>query len=154
MKNKLNSESSTSAALMLALQLIRTAGLRRTPGREKILHFLIENHGPFSIEELQRSLSWAKLDGVTFYRNLSQFEKIGLVRRIEFGDGFSRYEFQSSPEEHHHHVICTQCRKVESLSHCEIPKIETQVKRLGYSKIKHSLEFFGICSDCSGKKLP
>lgn len=139
----------TVSVLEPALDAMWKAGLRRTPGREYLLRFLIENHGPFSKDEIQKALPSSDLDSVTLYRNLSHFEKIGLIRRSEFGDGISRYEFQPNSEEHHHHVICTECRKVESLEHCEIPKLETLVMSMGYSKVRHSLEFYGICSDCS-----
>jgi Fur family ferric uptake transcriptional regulator len=139
-------------ALEKAYASLKKAGLKRTPNRERILKFLISNHGPFSKEEIQKALPSVDFDSVTLYRNLSQFEKIGLLSRSEFGDGVSRYEFQDDLEHHHHHVICTECRKVESLDSCELPKLESMARRLGFSKIRHSLEFYGICQDCSPEK--
>lgn len=130
---------------------LRRAGLKRTPIRDDLLRFLIQNHGPFSKDEIQRDLPREDMDSVTLYRNLSHFEKAGVVRRSEFGDGISRYEFQSSPEHHHHHVICVKCRQVESLSSCEVPELEAMVRRLGYVNIKHSLEFYGVCPNCHRK---
>lgn len=137
--------------LELACTMMRDAGLKRTPNRENLLHFLIKNHGPFSKDEIMKALPQEEVDGVTLYRNLASFEEIGLVRRSEFGDGVSRYEFQSSPDEHHHHIICTTCRKVDSLENCALPKLDLIVEKLGYSKVKHSLEFFGVCQTCTRK---
>jgi Fe2+ or Zn2+ uptake regulation protein len=135
-----------------ACVILRNAGLKRTPNRESLLRFLIENHGPFSKEEIQKALPKEDFDSVTLYRNLASFEELGLVRRSEFGDGVSRYEFQSHPDNHHHHIVCTTCHKVDSLDSCSLPKLDEVVEKFGYSKVRHSLEFFGVCKDCSRKQ--
>lgn len=140
-----------SQELQNALNLLQNAGLRRTKPREAILGFLIKKHGPYSIEEIFQGLKSRDLDLVTVYRCLAAFEQIGLVRRCDFGDGVARYEFQSDPHHHHHHVICTDCRRTESLDTCELPKFEAIVQQLGYTNIRHSLEFFGLCRDCQHK---
>lgn len=140
-----------SSAYEEAWIVLKKAGLKRTPNRENLLLFLIENHGPFSKDEIMKALPKLNMDGVTLYRNLAHFEEIGLLRRSEFGDGVSRYEFQAHPDEHHHHVVCTKCRRVDNVDHCDLPKLELIVKRLGYSKIRHSLEFYGVCEDCTKK---
>jgi Fur family ferric uptake transcriptional regulator len=131
--------------------LLRNAGLRRTKPREILLSFLIRKHGPFSTDEIFNALKRKDLDVVTIYRCLAKFDECHLVRRCDFGDGIARYEFQADPRHHHHHVICTSCRKAESLESCDILKYEGLVKDLGYSNIRHSLEFFGTCKNCSRK---
>ncbi|MFZ9595321.1 MAG: Fur family transcriptional regulator [Bdellovibrionia bacterium] len=137
-----------------SFEVLRQFGLKRTPHRESLLRFLIKNHGPFSKDQIQASLSHENWDGVTLYRNLASFEEVGLVRRTEFGDGISRYEFQRSPEHHHHHIICTKCRRVDSLDSCLLPDLDKRVGALGYSNVKHSLEFFGVCLHCSSSPVP
>ena len=136
-----------------ALDIIQQAGLRRTKPREALLSYLIREHGPFTIEEIFRGIKKRDLDVVTVYRGVLAFEKIGLVRRCDFGDGVARYEFQSDPRHHHHHVICKSCRKMESLESCRLPDLEVQAKDLGYSELTHSLEFFGICKECKLSEL-
>lgn len=143
------------ARLQNAYLELKRARLKRTPHREKLIEFLVKNHGPFSKEEIQKNLSknfHDEMDGVTLYRNLSGLEKIGLLRRSEFGDGISRYEFQESTQLHHHHVVCTSCKKVDSLDSCTLKEIESPVAQMGYTQIRHSLEFFGICRDCQKPK--
>ncbi len=134
-----------------ALAALQKAKFSRTKNREILLGFLIEKHGPFSIEEIHRALKRQELDLVTIYRCMQAFEQASLVRRCDFGDGIARFEFQEEGGHHHHHVICKKCKKTENLEHCELPQLENRVKRLGYSKIQHSLEFFGICKDCSSR---
>lgn len=144
-----NSKESSADALETACFTMKTAGLKRTPNRENLLRFLIENHGPFSKDEIKSALPKDDFDSVTLYRNLAHFEEIGLVRRSEFGDGVSRYEFQAHPDEHHHHIVCTDCRRVDSLDDCILSKLDAVVEKLGYTKVRHSLEFFGLCEDCA-----
>ncbi len=132
-----------------ALLLMQKAGLKRTKNREVLLELLTCEHGPFTIEEIQKKLKRDALDLVTVYRCMQAFEKASLVRRCDFGDGIARFEYQGDEAHHHHHVICIECRRTESLEGCELPKLESKVKRLGYSSVRHSLEFFGVCKHCS-----
>ncbi len=121
--------------------------MRLTQPRLAILKALIADHGPFSADEIRSLAGNSHLDRVTVYRCLTAFEEIGLVRRCEFGDGTSRYEY-SAGDHHHHHVICKRCRKMENVEEC-IPKTLTNlVRAMGYENVSHSLEFFGVCKKC------
>lgn len=100
------------------------------------------------MEDLHRKLGNSGCDLVTIYRCLAQFEKIGVARRVEFGDGIARYEFRDS-DDHHHHIICRNCHAVEDLDACLIEPLERSVKKKGFSEISHSLEFYGLCRQCA-----
>ena len=54
-----------------------------------------------------------------------------------------------TPEDHHDHVVCTKCGKVEEF-YDEI--IEEQQKKaaekLGFTISDHSLYIYGLCADC------
>jgi len=142
-----------------AFETMKNAKLKRTKSREAILKHLVENHGPFSAKELQQALKRrakgaptnSDLDTVTTYRCLASFEEAGLVRRCDFGDGVSRFELRGDSDHHHHHVICVECRKIEKLEDCHLDKLEEKVKALGYSGVKHVLEFTGLCRSCARK---
>lgn len=142
-----------------AFEQMKAAGLKRTKAREAILACLVENHGPFSAKELQEALKSRKknrkgsqaisdLDTVTTYRCLASFEEANLVRRCDFGDGIARFELRGG-EHHHHHVLCTRCRKIEKLDDCHLEKLEARVRALGYSEVRHVLEFSGLCRACA-----
>ncbi len=103
------------------------------------------------MEELHRRMKKGACDLVTVYRCLATLEDVGLVRRCEFGDGSSRYEF-GGREHHHHHIVCKLCRKVETLDICLVEGLERLVRDKGYTQVTHALEFFGICARC--RKLP
>lgn len=129
-------------------ELLKAAGLRKTQPRLAVLDALNEHHGPFTTDEIHGLIRGAKLDLVTVYRTLGSFEKLGIVRRCDFGDGVARYELGSETH-HHHHVICRVCRKAEPLDDCVLERLEKDVQKLGYGEITHSLEFFGVCRDCA-----
>jgi Fur family transcriptional regulator, ferric uptake regulator len=121
--------------------------LKKTKPRIAILEALSGNHCPLNVEEIYRKCPVKTLDLATIYRTLRAFEDIGLVQRIDFGDGSARFELRTD-DHHHHHVICRSCKKVEKLPDCGISSLEKTVTRLGYQSVTHSLEFFGLCRKC------
>lgn len=138
--------------LKRALGLLSSSGMRVTEPRTRLLSLLIAEHGPFGVDEILAHRSSPQMDRVTTYRCLATFEDLGLVRRCEFGDGISRYEYVGGTDHHHHHVICKQCRKTENIDGCVPANLVSMVQAMGYDQVTHSLEFFGICKDCRGHR--
>lgn len=134
-------------------QELRKAGLKVTLPRVKIMQIL-ESSGSrhMSAEDVYKALRDADEDVglATVYRVLTQFESAGLVMRHHFDGGHSVFEMSS--DEHHDHMVCTKCGKVEEF-YDEI--IETrQVKvaeELGFEISDHSLYLYGLCSRCQSK---
>lgn len=137
---------SQDSLFLRAMHLLKEAGYKRTIHRETLVRFFIKNPGPLTSEDIQ--LGKKGLDKVTIYRSLASFESVGLLRKVDFGDGLLRYELNLDEEEHHHHVICRQCGKVDVVNHCEISALSEIENQTGYRSIRHSLEFFGICPQC------
>jgi len=133
-----------------ALEILRQNGLRITQPRRGILETLSRRHGPLPIEEIHRELESGLCDLATVYRCLAAFEKLAIVRRSHFHDGTSLYELNLGPD-HHHHIVCKSCQKVESLDFCVVEGLERLVRDRGYSNVSHMLEFFGVCADCAEK---
>jgi Fe2+ or Zn2+ uptake regulation protein len=46
-------------------------------------------------------------------------------------------------------VICTECEKIEEIQDCRLAPWERKVAELGYTRVRHVLEFRGICRDCA-----
>lgn len=131
----------------LLLDQLRSSHLKVTAPRKAILQALVDDHGPFTAEEIHQGIPKKVCDLVTVYRCLTSLEKAGLIRRCEFGDGAARYELANT-DDHHHHVICKECKKVEVLDDCELDSIDRFAQKMGFSDVSHSLEFFGICPRC------
>lgn len=138
---------SAEAQFEAALQTLRAHGHRVTEPRKAMLRVLTREHGPFTAEEMHQKLGEGICDLVTVYRSLTAMEEIDLVRRCDFGDGAYRYEINTG-EHHHHHIICRACHGVQTLELCVADGLERYVRQLGYSKVTHTLEIFGICPQC------
>jgi len=129
--------------------LLRASGIRATSQRIALIAKLRAHTAPQSAESIARSLK-RSLDQATVYRGLQEFEKAGLVRRVQL-KGTSLYEAVGA---HHHHLICRSCGTIEDVDVC-LPKSVSQ-KLLSSSKRFASveddaLEFFGTCTLCNAR---
>lgn len=140
----------SDAQMTTALQVLRDHGHRITEPRKAMLAILTTVHGPFSAEDLHKKIDGKGCDVVTVYRSLAAMEEIGVVRRCDFGDGVYRYEFNSG-EHHHHHIVCRSCRDVQTLDLCVADSLERIARNMGYAKVTHILEVFGVCPQCQLK---
>lgn len=146
MEKKLTPET---AELLLVLSDLKKSKLKITAPRKAILQTLLENHGPFSAEEIHQKITKKICDLATVYRCLASLEKARLIRRCGFGDGATRYELSDRDKQHHHHhVICTECKRVEVLDDCQLGEIDRFARKRGFSGVTHNLEFFGVCPTC------
>jgi Fur family transcriptional regulator, ferric uptake regulator len=130
---------------------LRNAGLKVTLPRVKILQIL-ENQATdrhLTAEQVYKILlsEDEEIGLATVYRVLTQFEAAGLVTRHHFEGGNSVFEL--SDGDHHDHIMCIKCGKVDEFSD-EI--IESQQKiiaqRLGYELTAHGLYLYGFCNQC------
>lgn len=131
-----------------ALETIRRAGMRLTRPRRQIISAMLENREPLTPREVYDALGDNACDPVTVYRGLTEFERLGLVHRHEFGDGSTRYQLVGSDGGHFHYIVCRRCQRVERIRACPPPELEDAVAQRGYTEISHTLEFFAVCPDC------
>jgi len=84
------------------------------------------------------------------YRVLEQLSERGLVQRIDLGAGIARYEPALESGEHHHHLVCDDCGKVEAFADPELEAVIHKVERkTGYSVAAHDVVLRGACRDCA-----
>lgn len=119
---------------------------RMTKAKKALLAELEAAHGPLSVSELVRKLGVNK---TTVYRELAAFMAAGDVSEVDFADGQKRYEL--TPDGHHHHAVCMECKTVVELEiEPTVKKLEQSVtKQSGFVLRKHLIEFFGLCRDCA-----
>jgi Fur family ferric uptake transcriptional regulator len=127
-------------------QDLRSAGLKVTLPRVKILQILVESdrHSRhLSAEDVYQLLRDAGEDVglATVYRVLTQFESAGLVTRHNFEAGHSVFELDHG--EHHDHMVCTDTGKVIEFTD---PVIEERQRKIaeehGYELVEHSLVLY------------
>jgi Fur family transcriptional regulator, ferric uptake regulator len=118
---------------------IRGLGHKATPQRLAVLRALIaEQHQ--SLGEIRARCPEVGL--VTIYRTLDLLSEIGVVRRLDLGDG-PRYELA---EDHHHHLICESCGAVSEFERC--PLDLRRLKGIDFEITAHTLEVYGRCAEC------
>jgi Fur family ferric uptake transcriptional regulator len=135
---------------------IRKAGLKVTLPRVKILEILASGGGRhMSAEDIYRRLidQGEEIGLATVYRVLTQFEHADLVTRHHFEGGTSVFELNQG--EHHDHIVCVDCGKVEEFMDCGIEQLQLDVaSRLGFDIAEHNLILYGRCrrKDCPNRK--
>lgn len=134
-----------------SLETLRLKGHRITATRKAILEVLADEQRPLSASEIHASLSkrGRKADKVTVYREMDFLEKEGLAVCVRLGDRNRRYELSS--REHHHHLVCQKCEKVEDIQLDEDFEAQERkiVQQTHFKVLRHSLEFFGLCKTCA-----
>jgi Fur family ferric uptake transcriptional regulator len=137
-------------------ELLRRKGLRMTANRRAILRALLEAESPLSLEQIQTAGGKHVPDGdtpdfATVFRMMTLLEELKLARKVNLGRALSFYELTDS-DHHRDHLVCTDCGQVTPLEGmCPVERLERQIARKhGFTQLTHSLEFFGLCGDCSG----
>ncbi|MDA0978318.1 MAG: ferric iron uptake transcriptional regulator [Proteobacteria bacterium] len=131
-------------------QELKEAGLKITLPRIKILQILESSEvHHVSAEDVYKLLlnNGEEIGLATVYRVLTQFEQAGLVIRHNFEGGHAVFEM--STDEHHDHIVCVRCGRVEEFTDVEIEKRqETVADSLGFELQDHNLNLYGLCPDC------
>ncbi len=131
-------------------ELLKTAGLRATQPRLRVLAVLEDSTYPLSVADIARVLSKPKVDQVTVYRTLETFVQAGLVQHLELHQGRSFFELAT--RDHHHHLVCRSCGRVEDVEGCDMDGMERAIAKRSKnfkSVTSHALEFFGDCKECA-----
>jgi len=127
------------------IDLCLQKGLRMTDQRRVIARVLGEAHDHPDVDELYRRASAIdnRISIATVYRTVRLFEEAGILSRLDFGDGRSRYE--EVPTEHHDHLIDTKSGKVIEFHNDELEALQERIAReLGYKLVDHRMELYGI----------
>ena len=130
---------------------LRNAGLKVTTPRIKILQILEKqvNERHLTAEKVYKILlsEDEEIGLATVYRVLTQFEAAGLVVRHQFEGGNSIFELATG--DHHDHILCMKCGKVDEFSDELIEARQKEVaQELGYELTDHGLYLYGFCPKC------
>ncbi|MFZ2450278.1 MAG: ferric iron uptake transcriptional regulator [Methylovulum miyakonense] len=130
---------------------LRSAGLKVTLPRVKILQILEKqiNERHLTAEKVYKILlsENEEIGLATVYRVLTQFEAAGLVTRHHFEGGNSVFELSTA--DHHDHIMCMKCGKVDEFSDDVIEARQKEIAdKLGYELTDHGLYLYGFCPQC------
>ena len=121
-----------------------------TSPRAAILEILRQQAHPLTNKEIHRALPKGGADLATIYRAMQLLQKLGMVKRFDFGDGVARFKLVAEGDEgHHHHLVCARCAAVREIGECFQAEFERRIALAhGFTAVTHRLEFFGLCPDC------
>lgn len=131
---------------------LRSQNLRLTDQRRLIVKTFSRKKGHISAEDLYRHIhkNTPSIGFATVYRTLKLLADAGLASGKNFGDGFVRFECCPGSTEHHDHLICTNCGNIVEFVNSHIEELqETVAQEHGFLIKDHSLDIYGICSDCA-----
>jgi Fur family ferric uptake transcriptional regulator len=127
---------------------LKNTGLKATLPRLKILEiFQTGKQRHMTAEDVFRVLLEDRSDVglATVYRVLTQFEQAGLLNRSNFESGKAVFELNEG--QHHDHLVCLDCGKVEEFYDAEIEKRQQAVaKAKGFTIADHSLSIYANCT--------
>ena len=99
----------------------------------------------FTIEELTSAAPG--VGRATVFRTMKLLQEADIVCRLVLEDGSVRYGV--SRGSHHHHLICSECGRVDEFSNPELDAlILHQAANRRFTLGGHSLELYGRCADC------
>ncbi len=126
--------------------------LRITSQREAVLSIFLDNRGEhLTADEVYEKLAYknSHISKATIYRTVELLEKMGFLTKVNFNDGFERYEVKEIGIHHHHHLICTECGRIYEVEEDLLEDLEKAIeRRTGFKIMDHQLNFYGLCPDC------
>lgn len=127
---------------------LKSSGLKATLPRIKILEvFQRTAQRHMTAEDVFKALltEGADIGLATVYRVLMQFEQAGLLTRNHFESGKSVFELNEG--QHHDHLVCMTCGRVEEFFDNEIEKRQRAVaQERGFDLHEHSLALYAVCT--------
>lgn len=89
-----------------------------------------------------------RIGRATVFRTLEALVAAGVARRLE-QDGHV-YGYVACRPEHHHHLACDRCGRVEEIDEGYIrPVAERVATELGFTIDDARLDFYGRCASCA-----
>ncbi len=134
-----------------ALTTLRAAGHRSGGARTAVVEALAAERCCRSALELHEQVrSGGRAIGIaSVYRVLEVLTGLGLVQRVDVGSGTARYEPVHPGGEHHHHVVCDDCGRVEPFTDPALEHaISSAAGRVGYDVAGHEVVLRGACVNC------
>jgi len=139
------------------LERLRPPGGKRSSKRDLIVDVFLGQDGHLSADDLVDLMRQEdqKISRATVYRTLQWMVDAGIARKVDFGEGRSRFE-HSYRHPRHFHLICKSCnRSSEFLSSDIEALLEEIADARGFKARQSVLQIHGTCEDCqAGGRTP
>lgn len=130
---------------------IKNQGLRQSGQRDRIVEAFFHLKGHTSAEDLLVLVrnQEKRIGLTTIYRTLKLLTQCGLAVERKFDRQVTTYE-PAQLGQHHDHLICLECGRIIEFENKSIETLQEDVaQEHGFQIIRHILELYGYCRDCS-----
>lgn len=135
-----------------AREVLAASGHRASAPRDEVIEALAQLRCSVTAREIADHLREreSSVGMASIYRALELLDRMRLAQRFDVGEGVARYEPAYPSGEHHHHLVCDSCGKVEPF---EDEGLERAITRLAahtdFAVAAHDVTLHGRCPDCS-----
>lgn len=139
-------------------QLLKEKGLKVTRQRLMVLEAIASSPKEhLTAEEIYTlvKVECPEIGLATVYRTIQLLNELRLIDRVNFDDGFVRYEMGNASnhgqKHRHHHLICIKCGKVISFQDDLLEELEAKIAATtGFRVVNHEVKLYGVCVECGG----
>ena len=122
--------------------------IRKSKQRERILELLRSTGthptATWIYDQLRGEFPSLSLGNV--YRNLNILLEQGLIKKIDFGSTFDRFDANIN---RHYHFLCEECGSITDLVMPVIDELNKRVnEETNFKTRRHRIEFYGLCDKC------
>jgi Fur family ferric uptake transcriptional regulator len=129
---------------------LRPAGGKRSSKRDRILNVFLRQEGHLSADELCDLVHREdpQIGRATVYRTLQWMVGAGVARKVDFGEGRSRFE-PSYRHPRHFHLICTTCHRSSEFLSSDIEAfVEEVTTARQFAATQTVVQVYGTCDEC------
>ncbi len=153
-RSRLGRQAVVDSARQRLQAYLARSGLRWTSQRRLVLEEVLRRFRHFDAEELYENLHAAGkgISRATVYRALGHLKDAGLVKEVLQRRGRASYEAVYG-QEHHDHMLCTECGKVIEFRDERIEELQRKIcRRYGFAAQEHRLGIRGVCRECRARR--
>src|SRR5689334_12006947 len=129
---------------------LRPAGGKRSTKRDRILNIFLRQKGHLSADELC-DLVCREDPGIgraTVYRTLQWMVTAGIARKVDFGEGRSRFE-PSYRHPRHFHFVCNECHRSSEFLSSDIEGLIEEIAAVrNFAPEQSIIQIYGTCDEC------
>src|SRR3954447_12762737 len=110
---------------------LQGAGQRMGSARTAVIEYLDEQQCCCGAQEMHEALAarGSTVGLASVYRTVDGLVEQGLLQRVDLGDGIARYEPVRDGHDHHHHIVCEECGKVDAFHDAPLERAIAAIER-------------------------
>src|SRR5216110_1236004 len=139
------------------LSSLRPQGGKRSTKRDRIVEVFLREQGHVSADDLFDRIrrESTAIGRATVYRTLQWMVEAGIARKVDFGEGRSRFE-PAYRHPRHFHLICTTCHSSSEFLSSDVESLMEEIAaNRNFAAAQSVVQIHGTCEACrTGKQTP